>query len=69
MLKLLKKYNLIIYYNSKKKNNKVDILSKINNFIKTKIIFNYGIIKASKNNLSLMIKYKLSISIYIIKND
>ena len=45
------------------------ILNKRNNHIKTRKIFIYNIPKVNKNGLLLANKYKLSITIYIIRNN
>ena len=57
-----------MYYILKKKIDYANILSKKNNFIKTKKIFNYNNFKINKNKLLLTNKFKLKIIFYNIKN-
>ena len=52
-----------------KKNSKADTLSRKNDYIETKEIFNYNISKINKNRLLLTNKYRLKIIIYIIKDN
>ncbi len=48
---------------------KVDSFSKRSNYIKTKKLFNYNILKVNKNKLLLVNKYKLNIIFQIYKNN
>ena len=52
-----------------KKNSRADILSRKNDYIETKEIFNYNISKINKNRLLLTNKHRLKIIIYIIKDN
>ena len=60
-------YNIFNFL--EKKNNRIDILIRRNNYVKTYEIFNNSIFKANKNKLLLANKYKLDIINHIIKNN
>ena len=65
-LKRLKQYKFRIQYILNKNNNKVDAFNKRNNYIKTKKLFNYSILKINKNKLLLINKYKLNAILQIL---
>ena len=58
-----------MYYTFGKVNGKVNVLSRKNNYIKTRKIFYYRIFNANEDWLLLANKYKLGITICIIKNN
>ena len=59
----------MIYYTQGEKNGRSNILSKKNNHIETRKIFNYNIFKANKNKLLLVNKPELGIIICIIRDN
>ena len=59
----------MIHYTLKKKNSKVDILSKTNYHIRITKILNYNMLKINNVRLLLANKYKLVIKIYTIKDN
>lgn len=67
--KLQRYQKFIIHYILEKQNNKANALSRKNNFVKTREIFNYTILKINKNELVLEKKYKLRIILYIVENN
>jgi len=52
-----------------KTNNRANILNRRSNYIKTKKLFNYNILKINKNKLLLINKYKLNIILQIFKDN
>jgi len=52
-----------------KNNNKVDALSKRNNYIKTKKSFNYNILKINKDELLLANKHELNATLRILRDN
>ena len=50
-------------------NNRANILSKRSNYIETKKLFNYNILKINKNKLLLVNKYKLNTILQILKDN
>ena len=59
----------MIHYTLKKKNSRVDILSKTNYHIGITKILNYNMLKINNVRLLLANKYKLVIKIYTIKDN
>jgi len=68
-LKKLKQYKFKIQYILDKNNDKVDTLSKRNNYIETKKSFNYNILKINKNKLLLINKYELNVTLQILQDN
>ncbi len=68
-LERLEQYKSKIQYILDKDNNKVDALSRRNNYIKTKKSFNYNILKIHKNELLLINKYELNAILRILKDN
>jgi len=58
-----------IQYILSKDNNKTNALNKRSNYIKTKKLFNYNILKINKNKLLLTNKYKLNAILQIFRNN
>ncbi len=50
-------------------NNRANILSKRSNYIETKKLFNYNILKINKNKLLLVNKYKLNTILQILRDN
>ena len=59
----------MIYYILENENSRVVTLSRRNNYIETKKIFNHNIFKINKNRLLLKNKHKLGIIVYIMRNN
>ena len=59
----------MIYYISKKENRRADILNRKINYMKNRKIFNYNILNINKVKLFLVNNYRLSVIIFIIKNN
>ncbi len=68
-MKKLKQYKFKIQYILDKNNDKVDTLSKRNNYIETKKSFNYNILKINKNKLLLINKYELNVTLQILQDN
>ncbi len=68
-LEKLKQYKFKIQYILDKDNNRADVLSKQNNYIETKKLFNYNILKINKNKLLLANKHKLNIILQILQDN
>ncbi len=68
-LERLKQYKIKIQYILDKNNSKVDTLNKRSNYIETKKLFNYNILKINKNKLLLINKYKLNIILQILRDN
>ncbi len=65
----LKQYKFRIQYISDKNNSRADIFSRKNNYIKTKKLFNYSILKVNKNKLLSANKYKLNTILQIFRDN
>ncbi len=65
----LKQYKFRIQYILDKNNNRADIFSRKNNYIKTKKLFNYSILKINKNRLLSANKYKLNTILQILRDN
>ena len=65
----LKQYKFKIQYISEKNNSRADALSRRNNYIKTKKLFNYNILKINKNRLLSANKYKLNTILQIFRDN
>ncbi len=68
-MKQLEQYKFKIQYTLDKNNDKVDALSKRNNYIKTKKSFNHNILKINKDELLLANKHKLNATLRILKDN
>ena len=64
-----KQYKFRIQYILNKNNSRADILSRKNNYIETKKLFNYSIFKINKNKLLLANKYKLNTILQILRDN
>ncbi len=65
----LKQYKFRIQYISDKDNNRADAFNRKNNYIKTKKLFNYSILKINKNRLLSANKYKLNTTLQILRDN
>ncbi len=68
-LKQLEQYKFKIQYILDKNNNRANALNRKNNYIKTKKLFNYTILKINKNKLLLANKYELNTILQILKDN
>ncbi len=68
-LERLKQYKFRIQYILDKNNSRADTLSRQNNYIETKKLFNYNIFKINKNRLLLTNKYKLNTILQILQDN
>ena len=67
--KLLKQYKFTIFYISKKKNDRTNALSRRNDHMKIKEIFNHNILKINKNESLSINKHELNAILRILKDD
>ncbi len=68
-LERLQQYKFRIQYILDKNNSKADIFSRKSNYIETKKLFNYSILKINKNKLLLANKYKLNTILQILQDN
>ena len=66
---LLRQYKFTILYTSKKENDRADALSRRNDYMKIKKVFNHNILKINKNESLSINKHKLSAILRILRND
>ncbi len=64
-----KQYKFRIQYILNKNNSRADTLSRKNNYIEIKKLFNYNILKINKNRLLLTNKYKLNTILQILRDN
>ena len=67
--KRFEQYKFKIQYILNKDNDKANALNKRNNYIKTKKSFNYNIFKINKDKSLLANKYKLNVTLQILKDN
>jgi len=68
-LKQLEQYKFKIQYTLDKDNNKADALSRRSDHIKTKKSFNYNILKINKDELLLVNKHELNVTLRIFRDN
>ena len=66
---LLNQYKLKIIYTSEKKNNRVDALSRRNDYMRSKKIFNYSVLKINDDELLSSNKREFNTMLRIIRDD
>ena len=67
--KLLKQYKFKIQYISRKKNERANVLSRRNDYMNSKKVFNHNILKINNDEILFANRHEINMTLKIMKND